>query len=82
MQLWGIGGEALEGHALHRPLGQEDLDQGALVNRRAIPPDHHAPGHLPRQGFKARDHRRSIERVVLAVDIPLARRDQALMAER
>jgi hypothetical protein len=67
-----ISGQALHVHPLSRTIREELLDKMAAVNRRAVPDDDHAVGHLAQQVFQEGHHVRRIDRVVLAVEVQLA----------
>jgi hypothetical protein len=74
IQFWGVGGEALHLEPWRRAIGQELLDEMAVVDRRAIPNDHQRARHLAEQMLQERDDIGGIDGLVLAVEIQLALR--------
>jgi hypothetical protein len=74
IQFWGIGGEALDLEPWRGAVGQELLDEVAVVDRRAIPNDQKRARHLAEQMLQERDDIGGIDGLVLAVEIQLARR--------
>ena len=67
-----IRGQALHVHPLSRPIREEFLDQMTAVNRRAVPDEDQAVGHLAQQVFQEGHHIRRIDGVVLAVEVQFA----------
>jgi hypothetical protein len=56
IQLRGIGGQAFHVHPLRRTIRQESLDRMTAVDRRPIPDNDHAAGHLTQEVFQEGHH--------------------------
>ena len=56
VQLWGMGRQAFRVQPLRRPIRQEGLDDMTAVDRRPIPDDDHAAGHLTQEVFQEGHH--------------------------
>jgi hypothetical protein len=71
-----IGRQTLHMQPLCCPIREELSDGMATVDGSAIPDDDQAAGNLAQQVFQEGHHVRRVDRVVLAVEVQLARRRQ------